>query len=138
MKELIARFSQQAWVHVTVAAVVMGSWAAYANLSHGWEEALSAGLLQASISGTITYFLKTALEAIGARIPGRHGLWLPPTIACSGSFAVLVTLHSLAGTPEIIATIALPFTVASSYGWIYNAALWRARAKAAVPVRRSR
>jgi hypothetical protein len=42
-------------------------------------------------------------------------------------FAILVTAHALAGTPEIAATIAVPFTVSTSYAIIYNWGLWRRR-----------
>jgi hypothetical protein len=51
---------------------------------------------------------------------------LPPLITATAIAAILVTAHTLAGTPEILATIAVPLTVSTSYAILYNLRLWRA------------
>jgi hypothetical protein len=54
----------------------------------------------------------------------------PPLATMVVVLAVLFTIHRLAGTPEVWATIAVPYTVSSTYAWIYILAL-RRLAKAA-------
>jgi hypothetical protein len=51
---------------------------------------------------------------------------LPPLITATAILAILTTAHTLAGTPEVLATIAVPFTVSTSYAILYNLRLWRA------------
>lgn len=53
-------------------------------------------------------------------------LVLPPLVTATAIGAILFTAHTLAGTPEILATIAVPFTVSTSYAILYNLRLWRA------------
>ena len=43
------------------------------------------------------------------------------------SLTLLYAIHSLAGTPEILATITVPLTVATSYAALYTYTLWSAR-----------
>lgn len=52
-------------------------------------------------------------------------LIVPPLITAASILAILVAAHTLAGTPEIAATIVVPFTVSTSYAIIYNWGLWR-------------
>ena len=40
------------------------------------------------------------------------------------SFALLYIIHSLAGTPEVLATLAVPVTVATLYAALYTYRLW--------------
>ncbi|MDN3714164.1 hypothetical protein QWZ10_24505 [Paracoccus cavernae] len=85
------------------------------------------GVVQGLVSGLITLFLKRMIETLSARVAGPAGLVVPPVIAVATSVLILTTLHSLAGTPEIRATIALPLTVTAIYATLYSFALWRAR-----------
>jgi hypothetical protein len=41
-------------------------------------------------------------------------------------FIILFTAHTLAGTPELALTIAVPFTVSTTYAILYNLRLWKA------------
>lgn len=113
--------------HVAVAFLAMGSWAAFANRAHPMPQPLVAGVVQGLVSGLITLFLKRMIETLSARVAGPGGLVVPPVIAVAISVLILTTLHSLAGTPEIRATIALPLTVTAIYATLYSFALWRAR-----------
>lgn len=118
-------FARQNPVHMAAAFLAMGGWALYANRSHPMPEPLIAGLLQGAASATITLFLKRMIEAISARLGGVWSLVVPVLAAGAVSLILLVTLHSLAGTPEIAATIAVPLTVSTGYAFIYSLALWR-------------
>lgn len=110
-------------LHVGFAFAGMGAWAAFANRAHALGPMLLAGLVQGLLSGAITLVLKRSLEAMAARLGGPVAFILPPVITCAVVLAVLLAAHRLAGTPEIWATIALPYAVSSTYAWVYNASL---------------
>lgn len=114
-------------VHVAVAFLAMGGWAVFANRTHPMPQPLVAGVVQGALSGAITFGLKRMLEALACRFTGLSALVLPPLIAVALSLAILVTIHTLAGTPEVLATIALPTSVTALYSTLYTAALWRMR-----------
>lgn len=141
--------------HVAFGFVLMGGWAMFANRDHTLPEMLRAGLVQGAISGTLTLFLKKFLEWMNARMSpalrqaqgdaggaatgerrqpepveggaGRFAsLFVPPAITATSIFTILFTAHTLAGTPEIAATISFPFAVSTTYAILYNLRLWRA------------
>lgn len=117
--------------HVAFAFVAMGGWAAFANRAHPAEAIWRAALLQGAISAVITLILKRSLEAMFARLSGPAAVLLPPTVTCVVVLGVLLTAHRLMGTPEVWATIAVPYAVSSAYAWIYTASLAAAARKAA-------
>jgi len=112
-------------VHVAVAFLAMGGWAFLANRAHAFPQPLVAGLVQGALSGAITLVLKRMTETIAARLTGIAALVLPPLIAVALSLAFPTTIHTLAGTPELLATIMLPVGVIALYSTLYAAALWR-------------
>ena len=118
------------FIHVGFAFLAMGAWAVFANRVHPMPEPLIAGLVQGTLSGTITLVMKKALEALSrnffARKMVKGALFLPPLIVCSISLCILVGVHIAAQTPEVAVTIALPFSVAFSYACLYAYNLWRA------------
>ncbi len=122
---MIARLAQNAAVHVAFAFLLMGSWAFYANAAHPSPKPLLAGLVQGALSGAITYALKRTLDALRAHTPRAAGWWLPPLIALGCSLCLLLGAHLLAGTPEVIGTISVPFSVACAYAITYNFLMWR-------------
>jgi LytS/YehU family sensor histidine kinase len=107
-------------LHVAFGFVAMGAWAAFANRTHGPGAMVPAFLVQGSLSGLLTLGLKRWLEWGRARIAGLAGALVPPLISCLSIAAILSGAHALAGTPEIVATIALPWTVSTLYGFIYT------------------
>ena len=113
--------------HVGFAFFAMGGWAVFANRFHPLPSALGAGLLQGALSGAITLVLKKSLEWMNPRFGGVLALVAPPLITAATIFAVLVGAHTLAHTPEIGATIAVPFSVSSIYAALYNWRLTRGR-----------
>jgi hypothetical protein len=123
--------------HVAFGFFAMGAWAWFANRHHPLDQALTAALVQGAISGALTLVLKKALEWMSAaflRAPqsdegqGRAiaALIVPPIVTAASILAVLTAAHTAAGTPEIAATIAVPFSVSTSYAILYNLKLWRA------------
>lgn len=124
---MIARLMRSSIVHVGFAFLAMGSWAAFANRAHPMPAPFFAGLLQGTISATITLVLKRAIEYLASRFSGLTALLAPPVIAGLVSASLLTLLHTIGGTPEIAKTIAVPLTVATSYAALYNYSLWRIR-----------
>ena len=119
--------AQNSLVHITVAFLAMGGWAVFANRAHALPQPLVAGVVQGALSGAITFVLKRMIERLASSFSGIAALVLPPLIAVALSLAVLTSIHALAGTPEILATIALPTSVTAIYSTIYTASLWRIR-----------
>lgn len=107
-------------VHVLFAFLAMGGWAVFANRMHPMPRPVVAGLVQGILSACLTLFLKSAIDALSKRFRGLAALWAPPLIACLGSSGILVTIHALSGTPEIVKTIAVPLLVSTSYATLYN------------------
>lgn len=105
----------------------MGGWGLFANRGHAPGEMWRAGLVQGMVSALITLVLKRFLEGLSARLDGPAAYLLPPSISCATILALLWTLHTLAGTPEVWATLAVPFAVSSTYAWIYTAIVVRGR-----------
>jgi fructose-specific phosphotransferase system IIC component len=131
-----AGLARSSALHVGFAFVAMGGWAAFANRAHPLGSMVLAGLVQGLLSGAITLGLKRSLEAMAARLGGPVAFVLPPVVTCAVVLTVLLTVHRLAGTPEIWATIAIPYAVSSAYAWIYTASLvlaGRREAQGAVP-----
>lgn len=105
------------------AFLAMGGWAVFANHRHGLERAAISGLAQGTVSGLLTLGLKRFLEAAAARLPDLAATILPPSLSCVVVLIILLTVHHLAGTPNVWATISIPYAVSSSYAWSYSALL---------------
>lgn len=118
-------------VHVAFAFLMMGGWALFANRAHGLAAAVPPALAQGTVSGVLTGALKKTLEALDGRLSGPSAYLIPPAITAASILALLVLVHGLIGTPELIATIAVPWSVSTTYAVLYNAGLVRARRAAA-------
>lgn len=127
MSEAFRHLALSGAVHAGIAFAAMGLWAIFANRAHPAAEALSAGLLQGALSAGTPLVLKNAVETLAARLSGLAALFLPPAAAGLISATVLTASHALGGTPEILATVALPLAVATSYAAILSCALWSDR-----------
>jgi len=122
-----ASVAESKWVHIAFAFLAMGGWAAFANRAHGLAPATLAGLVQGALSALITFVLQAALTAMFQRLSGLAALLAPPTVTCVVVLGVLVSMHRLAGTQEVLQTIALPYAVSSLYAWIFTARLYQRR-----------
>ena len=117
--------ADRSWAHMGAGFLLMGSWAVFANRAHPMPAPLLAGLLQGVLTATITLGLKHVQEFLVARLPGWPGWIAPPVATCLISFTLLFTLHSLARTPEVLATLAVPTSVATLYAVAYTTRLKR-------------
>jgi hypothetical protein len=120
----LANLARASAVHVGVAFVAMGGWTLFANRAHG-AAAIVPALVQGTVSGLITLGLKRVLEAFSARLSGPLAFVLPPFATASVILALLIGVHRLIGTPEIFATIAVPWSVSTGYAILYTVALRR-------------
>ena len=102
----------------------MGGWTLFANRAHGGAAFVPA-LVQGTISGLITLGLKRVLEAFSARLSGPLAYILPPLATAGTILVLLIGVHTLIHTPEILATIAVPWSVSTAYAILYTAALRR-------------
>ncbi|MEM9343233.1 MAG: hypothetical protein AAGA87_09320 [Pseudomonadota bacterium] len=116
--------TDRSYVHVAAGFLLMGIWAAFANRAHAMPAPLIAGLVQGTLTAGITLGLKHMLEALNRRLPGLSGLLIPPLLAGLASVALLSTIHTLAATPEVLRTLAVPTTVATLYAAAYTWRLW--------------
>jgi len=123
----LATLARSHLAHLAGAFLVMGSWAFVANRGHGVESAMAAALLQGAMSALVTLSLKTFIEKLALRMSGGAALAVPPVAAFAAVGLVLILLHRLNGTPEVVATIALPLTAATGYAAGYSYTLWRCR-----------
>ena len=126
---MITRWANSSIAHVAFSFVLMGSWAVFANWQHPMPKPIIAGLLQGALSGGITLVMKKALEAIFSfwirQSRPRTALLGTPIMVCSVSATSLLICHAIAGTPELIATIIVPSSVALFYAFTYTYALSR-------------
>lgn len=123
MNSSLQSLGRSTLAHVSFAAVAMGGWALFANRSHGMAGAVRPAIAQGVMSGLITLALKQTLEALAGRFNGGLAYVVPPAITATTVLAVLVGVHALIGTPEIAATIAVPWTVSTLYAFGYTATL---------------
>ena len=122
----MVRLARSGVVHVLFAFVAMGGWAVFANRTHPMPAPLVAGMIQGGLSACITLLLKRLIETLSLRFDGIGALLVPPVIMCLVSASLLTLIHALSGTPEVLLTIVLPLTVATSYAALYNFSLWKA------------
>ncbi|NSX53966.1 hypothetical protein [Parasulfitobacter algicola] len=111
-------------LHMLVGFLLMGGWALIANRHHPMPAPLIAGLLQGVLSACITFVMKIMLEKLVFSLNGYVALIIPPMIAALISVSVLSILHTLAKTPEVLATIIFPVTVATVYSVTYTYSIW--------------
>lgn len=108
--------------HGLFAATVFGCWTFWANRMHPMPAPLIAALVQAALSATIAVGQKKLMELVYGR---TASLILPVLAAITYSMVVIVTVHTLARTPEILATILPPWTIGIFYATAYTLALRR-------------
>ncbi len=118
-----------------VAFAVYGAWAGFANRGHGLDAALRAFAVQGCSSAFVTGTVAAVIEWAHLRLP-RTRASAAMAVGCGVLFATAfhVTLHALAGTPELARTVAVPVlaNVVYASGYVGTLrALERRRAEAA-------
>lgn len=124
---MIQRLMKSSLVHMAFGFLAMGGWALFANRAHGLQAAWLPALAQGTVSALLTGVIKRALEWMDGRFASVLAFLLPPVATAGAVLATLVTVHSLIGTPELVATIAFPWSLSTLYAFIYNATLVKAR-----------
>ncbi|MFT4914023.1 MAG: hypothetical protein ACI9YM_002637 [Brevundimonas sp.] len=114
-------------LHVAFAVLAMGGWAAFANRDHGAGSMQLAFAIQGTLSGLITLVMKRGLEIGHERLTGQFARLIPPLVSCTLIGALLFLVHTLGGTPEVLRTLAVPWTVSTLYAFVYVASLDRTR-----------
>jgi hypothetical protein len=106
--------------------VVYAPWAFIANLGHGTSRALRAGCTQGILSFVCTLTLTQLMEAL-FRVPRSpwRGFGLALAGAVSASSLLNVTAHAIAGTPEIVRTVAPVLAIGSAFFVSYGLNLVR-------------
>jgi len=112
-------------LHVAAGFLLMGGWAIFANMSHPMPAPLIAGLLQGLLSAAITFTLKRIVDGLLPHLKGVPGLITPSVLCAAFSVSLLAMIHTIAGTPEVWTTLALPSTVGTLYATFYNITLRR-------------
>ena len=103
----------------------MGGWAVFANSAHPMPAPLVAGVIQGLLTAIITLFLKQIIEEIFRHTTGFKRLVLSPAAAFLISLTLLSSIHTLAGTPALLATISVPLSVSTLYAFLYTVTLSR-------------
>ncbi|WP_310448306.1 hypothetical protein [Thiobacillus sp.] len=89
------------------AFVLWGGWAYYINGGNANPASLTAAGVQGSASFIITLLMVRAITWLHGRVPsGTRQVWLPSVITLSSTGSILIAAHWLAGTPQILPTIA--------------------------------
>ena len=111
-----------------------GSWGYLANRGVGVDIARRVGLLQGTFSFVVTLTSALIIEAVYARL-GR----VAPTVAACLAFtyALMVTVHTLVGTPHLLVTIAPGLVVTAVFVTMYTLGLARRDATVADPSRKA-
>ena len=96
-------------------AVTWFAWAYWANRAHG-NQAWLSGVSQGGISFCTTLVGSLLLEWLFLRTgQGWLGMATAVTVVSSLSLSFMVTVHTLAGTPNLVLTILPVFTVVLLY-----------------------
>jgi hypothetical protein len=112
IRNLIKSARTRALVSALCGFLGYGSWGVWINMSHGWQAGLKAGLTQGSYSFMVTLFYSGLIEWIYAKTQKKA---LTIIVCCLSVVMTSYLIHSLAGTPEIIPTIAPGVVIGSIY-----------------------
>jgi hypothetical protein len=114
-----------------LSALIMATWAAVANASHGAYLAARAAATQGLVTATLTLTVTLVVERLWrlARVP-----WARVAVATVGAgcaaLCLSFTLHTILGTPERIRTLLPPWLVGVFYAALYALRLERLSAQA--------
>lgn len=105
-----------------------GTWGWFSNRMHELPVAIKAGAVQGSYSFALTLGMALIIERIHAQL-ARHGAKMQfrasLAICCLLLYATAWGINYVAGTPEILMTIAPGAAVGTVYVWYYLARLAR-------------
>lgn len=111
-----------------LAFFVYGGWAGCANAGHGAVVAARSFVVQGLSSATTTLLMGAVIEALRARVgKGSIRELVPSVFATLAATCFHVSLHALAGTPEIARTVAPSVVAGLVFSLVYSRLTRRAR-----------
>lgn len=120
---MTASASGRGLLAATAAMLLQASWAAYANHAHGWQYSARAAVAQGASSFFMTFLITLVIEALFSlfkNYPAPLRLLLIFVLAVLTMLAMQIGVHLLAGTPELLLTIAPPATIGTGYCFFYT------------------
>lgn len=125
--EPIRKPRQRNWLKAAVVAcVVQGSWAAYANHDFGLRAALRATAAQAVYSFLGAAIMTLLMEWFFSVPKARGARFAASTLgSMSILLTVLVTVHWINGTPNLLLTMVPSLVILVIYSTLYSASLLR-------------
>ncbi len=103
--------------HIAFAFLGMGGWAFWANRMHEMPAPLIAGVVQGMISASLTIVMQMLIIAL---FRWRQNPWLCILGASLMSLTTLLAMHTVARTPELLVTIALPWCIGVTYAVLFS------------------
>jgi len=102
-----------------LAGTLYGSWAVYANWNHDVAHVARAAAMQFLLSFCSTSFLTLMIELVLARGRSVGNLVVAAIGPHAGMVSVFVTAHWLAGTPNVLKTIAPSASIGLVFSILY-------------------
>lgn len=88
------------------ALIIYGSWAVYANFEHGQHAYIMAGIVQGSYAFISTLTMTSAARWMYKKCGcGRNGIISGFSFGFLVMLAIPITVHYMAGTPDILETM---------------------------------
>lgn len=124
IKEFIVPLLHKPVVRVLTPAIAgflaYSAWGCIANSSYPVEVWLKAGVIQGTISFFTNLLLASFMEALFRAFQNK---WLTVGITIPSIMSSSFTIHTLAGTPEVLLTILPAVTIGSVYVYGYVSTL---------------
>jgi hypothetical protein len=102
-----------------LAGTLYGSWAVYANWNHDAAHVARAGATQFLLSFCSTSFLTLMIELVLARGRSAANLVAAAIGPHAGMVSVFLTAHWIAGTPNVLKTIAPSASIGLVFSILY-------------------
>ena len=102
------------------AGVLYGGWAVIVNWPHGLDAVIRAGAVQVAYSVTTTAVMSSIMEAVFVRLPpGALRVWGTAASASGLGMIVLIAVHVLVGTPELLWTVLPSLIMGTLFAVLY-------------------
>ncbi len=109
------------WVYAMGAFGVYGGWAAAVNQFAGPHAAITAGVVQGSVSMVSTVVLSLLIAATAQRLPAVPGrAILAGVIPQCGMLAIACGAHWVSGTPDIVSAVFPSMVIGMSFSIFYS------------------
>ncbi len=115
--------------HGIIAFFLWGGWALYANWQHGFQSSMTSAVAQGILSFCITNFMAICMEFLFAKSEKPMLQFCYAVFGtCALQLSMLIGVHVIVKTPELVTTVLPAAIVAFSYSIFYTINLMRAQA----------